>query len=291
MQAQGLTVIRKNYSQLSKTNKKIADYILNNPKAMISQSALEIGESSHTSSASVTRFAKKLGYSGLEELKFAIAVSERKVTEDIDTIVSSDDSLEQLCGKVSHIVTSTMSDLWQTVDKQALNRSIALLNQAEKVYLLGMGASSLTTYDLYHKLNRAGKMTFFNVDPHMNLEFLVHAKPTDVILAFSYSGLTAEVLSGCQIGIENQVPVILVTSNIEESILNLCTERLLIPNTEHLIRIGAISSVTASMAIANVLYLGFVQLQDETFIEDNLVQTRQNLKKFKESKRKDKYVR
>ena len=76
MHAQGLAVIRKSYSQLSKTNKKIADYILSNPKVMISQSALEIGESSGTSSASVTRFARKLGYSGLEELKFAIAVSE-----------------------------------------------------------------------------------------------------------------------------------------------------------------------------------------------------------------------
>ena len=39
-----------------------------------------------------------------------------------------------------------------------------------KIHLVGIGASSLTTYNLYHKFNRAGQSNF-NYDSHMMLGF------------------------------------------------------------------------------------------------------------------------
>src|SRR5699024_3229229 len=101
-----------------------------------------------------------------------------------------------------------IDDLLAFLDHQSIEKAVQLLRKAETVYLVGIGASSLTTYDLYHKFNRAGKKACFNFDAHMNLEFMNYSTVNDVVIAVSYSGLTKEVLLACEIAQKNQTPII-----------------------------------------------------------------------------------
>ncbi len=57
----------------------------------------------------------------------------------------------------------------------------------------------------------------------------------------------------------------------------------LVPNNEHLIRVGAISSIASSMAIADVLYLGSIQDELDTEIERNMIETSQLVSRLKEN--------
>ena len=56
--------------------------------------------------------------------------------------------------KVESLLNATIEDLFYTVDKQALNEQSRMLKSG-KIHLVGIGASFLTTYNLYHKFNRA----------------------------------------------------------------------------------------------------------------------------------------
>ncbi|EAC9416827.1 MurR/RpiR family transcriptional regulator, partial [Listeria monocytogenes] len=55
-----------------------------------------------------------------------------------------------------------------------------------------------------------------------------------------------------------------------------------VPNNEHLIRVGAISSIASSMAIGDVLYLGSIQDDLDTEIERNMIETSQLVSRLKE---------
>src|SRR5699024_12326877 len=76
----------------------------------------------------------------------------------------------------------------------ALNQAINFLKNADRIYLAGVGASSLPAQDLYYKFIRSDKNVIFNQDIHIALERICYSHSTDVLVIFYYSGLTQEIL-------------------------------------------------------------------------------------------------
>lgn len=272
---EALERIRQSYKDFSKTNRKIADVILRDPKLILSEIASEIAIQSDTSAASIVRFTKILGFSGLEEFKLSLAIEQGSSQNKkmIDPIVSADDTVGELAEKVEALISSTLNDMKNLLVEDEIEVAIEKIRQAETVYLLGIGASSLTAYNLYHKLNRAGKKTAFCFDAHMNLEFINYATEKDVVIAISYSGQTREVLLPCQKAKENNCPIIFITKNNSEKIQNLADTLVLVPDNEHVVRIGAISSIASSMAIGDILFLGSIQAEMDTKIPQRMIET------------------
>ncbi|MBP2097556.1 MurR/RpiR family transcriptional regulator [Enterococcus rivorum] len=279
-----IRIIRQKYKGFSKVNKKIANYILKDPTLVLSLTANEIASNSETSPASVTRFSKSLGFDSWEEMKLSIATKKgaEQTPTMIDPIVSSDDSIEMVCAKVESLLNSTVADLFSLIDKNDLTQSIEKIKKAETIYLMGIGSSSLTAYDLYHKFNRAGKRAVFNYDVHMQFEFLNYSTQKDVLIAISYSGHSKEVLIACEIAKQNSTPVVFITRNSSERITELGDIILLVPENEHLLRVGAIASIASTMAVGDVLYLGSIQDELDTVVEKNMINTRKLVEKLKE---------
>ncbi|MCB5951845.1 MurR/RpiR family transcriptional regulator [Enterococcus sp. BWT-B8] len=279
-----VTLIKQKYKNFSKVNRRIADLILKNPSELLKMTASEIAMHSQTSPASVTRFARSIEYEGLDELKISIAASQggENNKKNIDPIISKEDSVEQLCKKVTALVSTTLDELMYSLDKNEVEKAVKKIRKAREIYLVGIGASSLTTYDLYHKFNRAGKKAMFNFDPHMNLEFLNYSTEKDVLIAVSYSGLSKEVLLACEIAKTNQTPIIFITRNDGERIQKLSDILLLVPANEHLVRVGAISSISSSMAVGDILYLGFIQDHIDEDLAERMIGTNTLVSSLKE---------
>lgn len=64
-----LDIILAKYPTLSPAQKRVADYIINNFERAVFMSVQELSASADVSDATVVRFAKELGFSGLLELK------------------------------------------------------------------------------------------------------------------------------------------------------------------------------------------------------------------------------
>lgn len=263
-----LEKIRSEYGNLSTKNRKIADTIMTNSESIISWTAQEIAESSSTSPATVIRFAKNLGYAGLDEMKYALAGIQSDFEKVINPIISKEDSAEEILGKVSILLINTIEDLSHSLDMSQLAAAIDSIREAQHVYCLGIGGSSLPAYNLYHKLNRAGKKTFFNFEPQMSIEFLHFSSYKDVVIAFSYGGESKEVLIACEIAKKQNAKIIAITKNPLSSLATLSDYILVVPNNEYALRIGAVSSLNSSMTTSDLLYLGTIQ----PLLGDNLDQ-------------------
>lgn len=281
---EALERIRKKYKDFSKTNKKIADFIIREPDLILSYTATEIANKSGTSPASIIRFAKNIGFSGLDEFKISLATERgsSKSQKKIDPIISEKDTVKELAEKVSSLINSTMTDLINIINNDELSKAIEQMKKAKTIYLLGMGASSLTAYNLYHKLNRAGKRAVYNFDAHMNLEFINYATEEDVVIAISYSGKTKEVLLPCKKAKENNCPTIFITKNDQIDREEIAETVILVPDNEHVVRIGAISSVASSMAIGDILYLGSIQDEMNDDLEERMISTNQLVNQLKD---------
>ena len=65
----GLTRIRSTYPSLTPTEKRVADYCLENPDEIIYLSVTQLGERCSVGESTIIRFSQAAGFSGYQDLK------------------------------------------------------------------------------------------------------------------------------------------------------------------------------------------------------------------------------
>ncbi len=274
--------LRSQLESLSKTNKRIVEFILKNPSVVLENTAAQLGELSQTSSASIIRFVHALGYKGLDEFKIELA-KELSTQDDVLSIsggINQNDDLETLCLKTQSLIDQTNRDLFYQLKEDQLAQAIKIVQDAKHVYLFGIGASSLAAYDLYHKFNRIQKQSVFNFDSHMTVEFLHYLEKTDCVIVYSYSGHSREVVEAAVLAKSKGVKVIAITQNAPSPLSENADIILTVPNNEPAPRVGAIASKFSIMLISDLLYLGVIQ-KDLKKVEKNLLETSKLTRKLK----------
>ena len=250
--------ILEHYGVLKKSSRIIADAVLDNPNYFLTKSAKELGEYTNTSAASMIRFCKQLKYKGLKDFQIDLAqstVTTKEKPKSINMIVNKDDSPDKVMTKLRVSLTQNLEDLSKTIDTRELEKAVSLICNANAVYLEGLGASSFSAKDLFYKLIRSGKTVFYNDDVHIALERIYYATAKDVVICFSYSGLTKEILLAVKQAKKNKTPIIAVTRKADSPLSKLADVKLTLPSNELLLRVGAINSTFAEMFISDLLYL------------------------------------
>lgn len=266
-------IIRDRYENFSKAYKKISDYILSNPQYVIKSTALDISKKCGVSSASIVRFAKYIGFKGLDELKISIASKNYNDNINIiNPIISPNDNIKELCDKLMILIKTSNEDFFYQLDKKLLEKAFNIIREARKIHILGIGASSLPAYDLFHKLKRVNFNAFFYEDAHLNAEVFNYIDNKDVVIVFSYSGRTKEIISPVKIASSKKTPIIAITRKKKNPLSNLADILITVPNNEELTRIGAITSKYSSLIVSDLLYLGCIQ-KDFDNIKKNLIET------------------
>jgi len=274
--------IRQQYGKMSRGEKKISDFILARGTECLGMTTIDIAKKSDVSSASVIRYVQKLGFDGLDSFKMALAATSSQDGEWTikDLIISPDDSIDELCEKMKHMVETSIDDFFYQLDKEALAKAIGILKKCRRIYTMGIGASMMPAYDLFHKLKRADFDSFFSLDTNMVIEFLSYMDRRDAVVAFSYSGQSMEIIQACEAAREQGISVIAVTRNSHSRLAEIADICLFVPDQEDVMRIGAFTSKNTSLMMADILYLGMIK-DDLKTIEFGLVKTRKLVERLK----------
>ncbi len=145
--------IRQLYPRLALNERRLADFLLLQPDRARHLSSQKLAEESGVSQSSVVKFAQKLGYKGFPALK--LALSESLADRDAITVhnhILSDDSLKTVGEK---LLTEKLSAIRATLDinsEEKLTKTLHLLKNAQRIVLVGIGASGLVAKDFSWKL-------------------------------------------------------------------------------------------------------------------------------------------
>ena len=189
--------LHKNYPQLTKSEKKVADYIINSGEKIIYSTLSDI---------TIVRFCQKLGFSGFSDLKIEIA-KENFNTADTHTTTQhiQDESIQQLIS-----VLQSTKNLLNQADLEA---ALALIQKARFIYIFGVGSSGNTSYDLETMFLRVGIQSKACVDPHMQAQVASLLSEEDLVIGFSLSGKTKDTFDSLTIAKQNHAKVIAITNN------------------------------------------------------------------------------
>ena len=274
--------IKEEYSKLTKSEQRVADYFISNYKEAINESTQSIALITNTSPATVIRFVKTMKFEGIQQLKLALASdidSDRKYI--CDEIIHQKDGLEEIIEKNKRNIVNSIEKLYALMDMDLMKKAIDAIDGARKIYLFGVGASGIVCYDINYKLSRIGKDVVFNNDIHLQLVNLNFIKKEDTCVCISYSGNTRETVLVAEIAKKAGAKTVGICCYGKNELSNICDITLRVPQDERELRLGAISSRNTTLTLLDMIYLAITHRHYPDVLQD-IESTRDLIKKLRD---------
>ncbi len=203
-----LDSIRTQFSILSKSEKKVANAVLNNPDLAVSGNITALAKSADVSEPTVVRFCRALGYDGWQEFKLKLAQGLALAMPGMDELPSQDDLASDLVNKICSRSINTLLDLRNNLDADAIQRALEILGQSNKIEFYGQGTSGIVAADAQHKFFRSGVPTVAYSDPHIHSIAASLLKKGDAVVAISQRGNSPALLRSVQLARNMEADVI-----------------------------------------------------------------------------------
>lgn len=258
--------IRSKYQSLSAKERKIADFILEHPKDSVNPSIEELAERIGISESTMVRFARKLGYSGYQRFRIALARETIPSNEQLfETEVSDEGDAAEI---VFRNACKNLESTYAKLDRTVIHAISTLVAGCKRLYLVGLGGSNTLAQDAYHKLIRTGLNCQYASDYHMQLMLASQAKEGDVALIFSHTGSGYDTLALGEELKHQSCKLVVLTSNTRSPLAKMGDLVLGVQgNASHVVAESFSSRIT-TLVLIDVLYVEIMELLKENGLEN-----------------------
>ena len=217
--------IRRRYDSLSRRLKQVAGYILDNSHSVAFDTVASIAQQADVPPSTLIRFANAFGFSGFNEMKqmFKQHVMEetanyseraRLFRQAAGDEAPAPETPAEILNMFTMVNTQALQQLAMQTTASNLEQAVALLAEAENIYVIGLRRSfsvaSYLTYALRH-LDR--KALLIDGLGGMFTEQLSLVGPRDVVVAISFSPYAREVVELVQLGAQRKARLIAITDS------------------------------------------------------------------------------
>ena len=249
-----LNRIQLNFSHLSKGQKRIADYILNNYDKVAFMTAATLGDAVDVSESTVVRFANALGYGGYPKLQGALQESIRTKLTTVQRFEMSKalDSNTDIYKKIMNQDVENIRRTSESLDIDLLDKISNLIHSGKQIYVLGLRSSSVLAQYLGFYLN-------FEVDnvhiiPSGALDAfdqIINITKEDVLIAITFPRYSNQTHKLCLYAYDKQVPIVAITDGVMSPIAGI-SDHVLMAKSD---MTTFIDSLVAPMSVINALIL------------------------------------
>ncbi len=264
-------ILERNKEKFSKTDKKVADYILLNIEGIKRLTSLELATEIGVGQSTIIKFVKKIGFKGYNAFKEKIIEDLVKGTEKIHHIhadIAIEDSMDIVLKK---IVASHIDSIEKTIENirlEVIDEIVEAIDRAKRIVLLGTGSSSQVASDFEQKLLKLGKLAFHSSDNHVQGMQAATLSDEDLILVISHSGKTGYIKRILDSLPEKKKPTVVILTNYPESNLGKMGDIVISTLVNNnFIRSSALSSRIAQLTIIDSIYIGLFKKNSQSAFE------------------------
>jgi glucokinase len=208
-----LSQIQRSKDSLSPAERRVADHVLAHPRAVLNDPVADIARAAQVSQPTVIRFCRSLGCEGLSDFKLRLASGLTGTVPVTHTQVTREDSVLELGTKVLGNTASAVLQVRDHLNRDSIDRAIALLAAAKRVDCFAVGYYGAVAQDAQFKLLRLGLPSGAYIDPRVQTMAAQVLGPGDVALVISASGRKEELLSVADIARERGAAVLALTAS------------------------------------------------------------------------------
>lgn len=254
----------------TKSEKKVAKYILENSSEIIYLTIVDFSEKVVVGEATIIRFCRKLGFKGFQDFKMVLA-QELSVNNQSNRIVSDTleikDSLDLIGKKISNSCELALHETLMLIDYKILGQVTKLMEKAKRIYFFGVGFSGLTAVEAKFKFMQLGMKVEAYTDNHFMAMVAATLDKEDLVIGISHSGRAIETIKGLEVAKEQEAKTVAITHHAKSAITKVADLTLLNGAKEGPLQGGSISTKVSQFLVLELIYTRLLMNNEGKAIE------------------------
>lgn len=252
--------IEKYYNSLSKSQQKVANFILHNPTFVGVHSASEVGKLAGTSETTVIRFCYSIGLKGYAQLQkeLTMFLFEQNTNSTLGNYVSSKEALlkeKQLCQKVMGQISNQIVRIAEQINSNQFFDATKKIHAAKTIYIVGQGASSFAAEWLQFTLNMLRpNVKLVQSETSMLIRTLQEVEDTDLAIILSLHRYYKEPIQIAEEFVQRGVYTLAITDSNVAPIQNIAHECFVLQQAE----LSTIDIMPALISFLNTIVVGMM---------------------------------
>ncbi|MBU5437592.1 MurR/RpiR family transcriptional regulator [Tissierella sp. MSJ-40] len=265
-----IKIIQNNFNKLSKGQKLIAEFIINEYDKAAFMTAATLGQTVGVSESTVVRFANTLGYDGYRELQKELQelIKNKLTTVQRLTLANEFSTRENALKKVMQKDTDNIEKTINEIDFHTFEQAVELILNADSIYVLGLRSSSFLAGYLGFYLNfLLDNVKIVTSGPNDVFEQLLKADKNDIIIGISYPRYSKRTLEALEYGKGKGCKIISITDSLISPAAQNADVTLLASSN----MVSFVDSLVAPMSLINafIVAIGMEKRNDITsYFED-----------------------
>jgi DNA-binding MurR/RpiR family transcriptional regulator len=253
------------HDSLSKRLQQIARYVLDEPNAVALETLAVLAERTGVQPSAIVRFAKSFGFDGATQMQrlfrdgllsgnatLAYGERVRQFAETVDGKAIGEPG--QVLAEFIEGNTLALQNLGEMVSAEDLSAAIALMTEAETIYVAGFRRSFPVAAYIAYSLHQVDKKTVFIDSVGGMTSQQIHAiAPTDLLIAVSYHPYAEEALQLIEAAVAKRAPILSISDSLVSPVAKPATLVLQVREAE----IRKFRSLSTSMCLAQALVISF----------------------------------
>lgn len=248
---------------LSAAEARIGHILQADPAAASAMTVNELADRASTSTATVVRAARHLGFDGYPQLRLALAAysgtSQIESGVSLGADIADDDDLAAVLAKLASFEAEQLQATAELVDPSVLGKVITLIRTARRIDVYGIAASGLVAVDLAAKLSRLG----LNVHAHTEHDAAMVSScllgPADLAVGISHSGESRGTVEPLRMAHSAGAATAAITGTPRSTMAGEADHVLVTAGREFGFRSAAMASRTGQLLVVDSLFVGSAQ--------------------------------
>lgn len=261
-----LETIRRALPELRKSDRRVAERILDDPVAATEMTLAALAEASGVSEPTVLRFSAAIGCDGFRDLRVKVARSLAFARSSSHAAISPEDDLPTIVTKIFDFNLSNLAWARSKLDPERLRAAVAVLAACGRIEFFGFGASGIVARDAQQKFPLFGVPCGAPTDGHQMFMTAAMVGPRDAVVAISNTGTTREVVQATRLAKERGARTIGITGS-ESPLLRHCDVGIVVETLENTDVFTPTISRVAAMVVIDILSTAVSLGRDEAHRE------------------------
>ncbi len=253
MQNNLLNEIEARMPEFSKSQRYLADFIINHYEKASFMTAAKLGAAVNVSESTVVRFAIEMGFEGYPEMQKALQnFSKNRLT----TLQRLDIASDRLAGEnvIKNVLTQDMDRIRTTLEnisEESFNRTVDKIIKAEKIYILGAMSSDILSRFMHNYLSLAFENAIY-VSPINSsgiLKSIMRIGDNDVMISLSFPRYSKNTITATAYAKSRGADIIAITDSSTSPLAEYADE-LLVAKSD---MVSFADSLVAPLSLINAL--------------------------------------
>ncbi|MFI0843658.1 MurR/RpiR family transcriptional regulator [Mesorhizobium sp. IMUNJ 23232] len=256
-------LILERRQSLPKRIAQVAAYSLDNPDEIAFGTAASIAASAGVQPSTLIRFAQHLGFAGFTSLQSVFRERLRERNSSYEERLSGLRAEGAEGGGSRKILEgfltaseNSLATMTRTLDEEVLNRAIAMLAEAETIYILARRRSYPVASYIAYALGKLKVRSQIVESPSgLNPEVISFATARDAVLAISFSPYAPATIEEARLLSEQGVPMVAITDSAFSPLAQFADVWFEVAEADF----GGFRSLSATMALSMALSVGVAE--------------------------------